>query len=89
MSKNNILKHVGRIGIVSVVMLMFVFSGIIVIDSAFGYSFIVVTNHGVEFPIESPTTDNDSSENTSDGKSMIDGMGIQSRIIQKDYDGYI
>ena len=51
----------------------------------FGYSFVGVTSNGVEFPISSVSTGN----GTGDGESMIDGMGINSRIIQKDYDGHI
>lgn len=67
-------------GIIGIVTLLILFYAV---NEAYGYSFVGVTNHGVEFPIVSSGIGNGT------GESMIDGMGIQSRIIQKDFTGYI
>lgn len=47
------------------------------------YSMIGVTSNGVEFKIDSFGNDN------GEGESMVDGMGIDSRIIQNEPDGWI
>jgi hypothetical protein len=60
--------------------LLFGFFGL---NDVLGYSFVGITSDGVEIPIilQSENTDNDGE---GDGTSILDGMGIQKRIIKND-----
>jgi len=56
-----------------------------------GYSFVGVTDNGVEFPILPINSDVSNSTGTGDsdtnGTATINGMGINSVIVQEEYDG--
>lgn len=55
---------------------------------ASGYSFVGVTSNGVEFPIENYYTTNIGIGNgTGNGTATVNGMGINSVIVQEEFDG--
>ena len=59
-------------------------------NDVFGYSFVGITNNGVEIPIileNSQSSESNNGTGSGDGQAMLDGMGIQKRIIKNDISG--
>ena len=68
---------------------LFGFSTVFVNHDAFGYSFVGITSNGVEIPITLESDDSENMDETGDGTSILDGLGVSLSIQNINTDGKI